>query len=175
MLVSAAILLLFYSFWSLLPHRRRRRHGAAVGLSAAVIVAAAVAALTRQLISRTLGCGTVLGREIEIPIFLAVIRRRRHRGVLHRDPLLYRDRPPFCRRVERTHVAGADRVAAAVTAVTAGILAEVGVRRCRRRRRRVSLRLSSWAAPSTGHARSLGSRRSAPNAKSVFKNIYFAL
>ena len=172
LLVNAATLLLFFNlFWSLLPHRRRR-HGTAVGLSAAVVVvvAAAAAALRRQLISRTFG-GTIFRREIEIPIFLAV--RRRHRGVLRRrrrrDPLLYRDRSPFCRRVERTYVAGADRMAAAAAA--AGILAEVGVRRCCGRR--VSLLLSSRPAPSATQTRSLG-RRSAPNAKSVFKNVYFA-
>ena len=69
-------------------------------------------------------------------------------------------------------MAGADRVTAAAAAA-AGVLAEVGVHRCCRRRR-VSQLLSSWAAPSTGLTRPLD-RRSAPEAKSVFKKVYFAL
>ena len=72
-------------------------------------------------------------------------------------------------------MAGADRVPAAATA--ARILANVGVRLGRLLRRRVSLlrRSSRAVSPARGLTRSLGRRSAAPEAKSVFSKVYFAL
>ena len=72
-------------------------------------------------------------------------------------------------------MAGADRVPAAAAA--ARILANVGVRLGRLLRRRVSLlRRSSRAESSTrGLTRSLGRLPAAPEAKSVFNKVCFAL